>query len=92
MPIRDYRFQPSDSAHSRLVGEEAVILQLQSGDYFSLDPVGSFVWQRITQGPIGFADLLRDLISEYDCEEIGAASDLEDLCGQLLAEELIELA
>ena len=35
---------PEDVVH-RMVGDEAVLLQLDSGVYYGLDPVGSRIWE-----------------------------------------------
>ena len=91
MHWQSYKIQASDSAHGRMLEREAVILQLKSGDYFSLDEVGAFIWNGITRGPISFRDLHSALVAEYDGEDRVIAADLESFCQDLLAEELIEL-
>ena len=35
---------------ARVVGEETVLLHLDSGTYFGLDPVGTRAWQLIQAG------------------------------------------
>ena len=35
---------------ARTVGDETVILDLTSGTYFGLDPVGARIWQLLTEG------------------------------------------
>lgn len=35
---------------ARTVGDETVILDLASGSYFGLDPVGARVWQLLADG------------------------------------------
>ena len=41
------RFTVSSQAISRAVGDETVILDLESGAYFGLDPVGAQLWALI---------------------------------------------
>ena len=42
----------SQAAISRL-GEETVILHLESGVYFGLDPIGTRIWEGLTEGQTG---------------------------------------
>ena len=46
----DSQFVVPPQVRARMVGEETVILHLESGIYFGLDPVGARAWQLIQAG------------------------------------------
>lgn len=71
------------------LGEEAAILQMRSGVYFGLDPVGARIWNLLEQ-PRSVEELLAKLITEYDVEPKRCEGDLLALLEKLRAEGLIE--
>jgi hypothetical protein len=46
------------------VADEAVLLSVQSGDYYGLNPVGASIW-RLIQQPRTLADVRNALLEEY---------------------------
>lgn len=81
--------KPSADAMARTVGDEAVILDLASGRYFGLDPVGARFWQLIAQGrTLDQAEAV--LLEEYEVQAPQLRQDLEALAAQLLAEGLLQ--
>lgn len=47
------------------VGDDLVMMDVDSGTFFALDDIGSFVWGRLT-GPTVVADLLADVQERYE--------------------------
>jgi hypothetical protein len=89
--VNDRRLRvPEDVIHRDLDGE-AVILNLKSGTYFGLDPVGTRMWALISdlREP---AKVLEALLSEYDVEEDRLRADLDHLIGQLVSHGLLEVS
>ena len=78
-----------DQVSCDLAGE-AAILNIKSGVYYGLDPVGARIWN-LMQEPRAVADLQNAITDEYDVEPERCASDLHDLLEKLLAEGLIEV-
>jgi hypothetical protein len=79
---------PDDVIHRDLDGE-AVILNLKTGTYFGLDPIGTRMWTLI--GELGDTDkVLEALLAEYEVEEGQLRGDLDELIGQLVRHELLE--
>ena len=74
---------------SDLAGE-AVILQLNSGEYYGLNPVGAFVWSLI-QRPRTVAELRDAVCRKYDVAPERCERDLDTLLGELRAADLIEV-
>ena len=73
---------------ARQVGDETVILDLASGNYFGLDPVGARIWQLITEGHMPAA--IRDtLLAEYEVAPEDLERDLDRLLGELISQGLL---
>jgi hypothetical protein len=69
---------------------EVVILGFQSGSYYGLDQVGSFVWDLLQQ-PQQVAGIRDAILAEYDVEPATCQRDLLALLAVLAAKELIEI-
>lgn len=69
---------------------EAAILNLKSGTYFGLDPVGATVWSLIVQ-PRRVAEIRDSLLETYDVEADRCSADLLQLLGDLHAHGLIQI-
>lgn len=69
---------------------EAAILNLKSGVYYGLDPVGARVWSLIQKPRT--VDSIRDvLVEEYDVEPARCLSDLLALLTELAEEGLLDV-
>lgn len=79
------------NVHWKSVNGEAVLLHFSSGDYYALDPVGTFLWSKIVAGVSDFEGLLNCLEDEYNCGKEEAASDLKEFCNKLIAEKLLDV-
>lgn len=67
---------------------EAVLLDLSSGTYFGLDPVGTRIWELIAdRASVG--EVRRRLLQEYQVEEERLREDLEALVRDLLGRGLL---
>lgn len=78
----------SDNVVAREVGGETMLLDLASGTYFGLDPIGGRFWQLLEEGKS--SGEARDvLLAEYDVTPEVLESDLESLLGELAANGLV---
>ena len=78
----------SDDVVFRDLAGEAVLLNLATGTYFGLDPVGTRVWQLI--GEDGTTEtVLEALLAEYEVDEGTLRSDVEALIRALLEKGLL---
>jgi hypothetical protein len=68
---------------------EAIIIDLETGVYFSLNNVGGRIWSLITSG-LPASEIADVLAKEYISEDHQIQRDLNQLVDQLLAEGLIE--
>ena len=69
---------------------EAAILDLRSGTYYGLDPVGARIWSLLKE-PIAVAAIQEMILQEYEVEASQCESDLVALLHQLADANLIEL-
>ena len=72
------------------LGGEAAILNVKSGIYFGLDPVGALIWN-LLQKPQKVDAICGKVVDEYDVEPERCEQDLLGLLEELLAEGLIEV-
>ena len=70
------------------VGDETVILHLESGTYFGLDPVGARIWQLMGEGKALDA-ICEVMLNEYDVSREELERDTMNLVEDLLARDLI---
>jgi hypothetical protein len=78
-----------DQVSCDLAGEGA-ILNIKSGVYYGLDPVGARIWS-LMQEPREVAEIQNAITDEYEVEPERCARDLVGLLEKLLAEGLIEV-
>ena len=76
---------------ARQVGEETVILDLASGTYFGLDPVGARIWQLMTEGKT-LAEVCATMLAEYEVTREDIERDVLRLAEELHAKQLISVA
>lgn len=76
---------------ARTVGDETVLLDLASGTYFGLDPVGARIWQLIGEGK-ALADICTAVLDEYEVERVQLETDVLRLTGELLERGLVAQA
>ena len=76
---------------ARLVGDETVILDLASGTYYGLDPVGARSWQLMAEGKT-LATVCEILLDEFDVTRETLERDVLHLTQELSAKGLVKIA
>lgn len=76
---------------SSQLGDETVILQLEDGVYYGLDPVGTRIWA-LLQEPRVVRDIRDRILDEYEVEPARCECDLITLLDQLAARRLLDVA
>lgn len=84
------RFCIPQGVMARVVGDETVILDLQSGVYFGLDPVGTDVWQLLAQG-MSLADVCAALVGKYEVTQAQLESDVSRLADEMHSRGLVQV-
>ena len=80
-------FRAKDSISTELDGE-TVILDIASGIYSGLDPMGTFIWNQLEQ-PVSVATLRDAILKRYDVTEEQCVADLLGFCKELADNALI---
>jgi hypothetical protein len=73
----------------RLVEGEVVLLNITTGQYYSLDDVGTRVWSLLPTTGSSLEALRDALLQEFDADPAVIDRDLQDLFGRLLAADLV---
>ena len=76
---------------ARQVGQETVILDLASGTYFGLDPVGARIWQLMVECKT-LAEVCQSMLAEYEVTGEKIEFDVLALAQELSAKQLISVA
>ncbi len=75
----------------RVVGEETVLLNLNTELYLGFDTVGTQMWNALTQAG-SIQDAYEALLKEYEVEPVRLRGDLDEFLDKLLAQGLIEVS
>jgi hypothetical protein len=76
---------------ARQAGDETVILDLGSGTYFGLDPVGGRIWQLMSEGKT-LGEVCDTMLDEYEVTRNDLERDVIELADKLLEQKLISIA
>ena len=74
----------------RGTGEQPLVLQLEAGMYFGLDPVGTRLWQLMTASG-SLREVFETARHEFDVDPARLERDLLALATQLVEKKLIAL-
>ena len=77
-----------NQVHAR-VGDDLVILDLDSSMYYSLDPVGARVFE-LAQEPTSLRAIVDTIVAEFEVDEPTARTDVLALIDTLIAQKLVE--
>jgi hypothetical protein len=80
--------RPAASVRFRRIGEEAILLNLETLLYFHLDEVGAFIWERLETGEP--PDRIADAVAgTFAVDAATARRDLDPLLASLVAAGLL---
>ena len=80
----------SEKVKWQVVDEEGILVNLDTGYYFNLNPVALFIWA-MCDGDHSVDTILTAVIDDFDVDEITARRDLEAFLSELATEELVDL-
>ena len=84
------RLVPSDSVVTRVVNGSTVLLNTDTGRYFTLDEIGGRAWTVLTSSP-SIQDAHDRLLDEYAVDPNELMRDLEMLIASLKEQGLVEV-
>jgi hypothetical protein len=80
-----------DEVAAKVIEGEAIIINLASGNYYSLAKTGGLIWEMIQDG-CTLEHAIAAVVSRYDVVRERAETDVQSLVAQLLDENLIEIS
>ena len=88
VPTGDARPLPRERVIAQRAKDEVLLLDLDAGTYFSLDEVGSRVWE-LCDGARTVTEILATIVAEYDAPADIIETDVNRLLEELEAEALL---
>src|SRR6187200_635281 len=88
-PGHDALPAPSPDVVSRRLGDEIVLVHLQTNRIFSLSPTGARLWELLSAGR-SRPEIERQLREEYDVSPEAVSAEVSSLVTMLEAEALVE--
>ena len=85
------RLRHSPNATYQVVADEAILIHLKTGVYYSLNEVGTVFWN-LMDGARTIADCADSIAAEYAAPPETVLQDLLELAGELAAEDLVVAA
>jgi hypothetical protein len=83
---------PEKSARvvSRVVGDEVIVVNFDNSQFYSLDAVGTFIWERC-DGRHTIADIAQQIVIEYEVSLEQAAQDCQEFIEDLQKQGLLDI-
>jgi hypothetical protein len=82
------RFIQNKTIVQSKIGEEVVMLDMDSGFYFGLNSVASVIWGLLAD-EIGFEKLIDQLMAQFEVERFICEADTQELLDQMLEKNII---
>ena len=73
---------------AQIADGEAVLLDIESGEYFALNPVGSRIWE-LSDGTRTTAEIVSVICDEFDVAKDVATADAHEILDELEKEKLV---
>ena len=77
-----------ENVAAQVADDEAVLLDIESGEYFSLNPVGSRIWE-LCDGTRPTTEIVSVICEEFDVAEDVATADIDAILDELKAARLV---
>jgi hypothetical protein len=73
------------------IGGEAVMMSIEKGAYFGLNPIATRIWDLIEQ-PKSVAELIAVISAEYEVSDAQCAADVQEFVADMIARGIAQLA
>jgi len=80
-------YKLADNVLFQKVAEETVILEPETGEYYTLNAIGTFIVEQFQQGR-SKADVIKIVLDKYEATETEVVQDIEALLTQMLKQGL----
>jgi hypothetical protein len=79
------------SLMSNELGDELVIMDVESGNYIGLNKIGYVIWQLLA-GPVQVKDLVKELANKYNVQPVECEADTIAYLEKMVSLKLIKLS
>jgi hypothetical protein len=86
--MKAYPIKTKDSAH-RVLSDEAIVVNFKNSFFYSLNPVGTFIWERC-DGRHSLDQIAEALAEEYEVAPAEAARDCREYIDSLVEQGLLQ--
>jgi len=83
------KWQLAKEVLSSKIDEEIVLLAVDAESYLSLDPVGSRIWELLSEKPSTVDELADRLMEEYEVDRQTCLNDVQAFIDDMAARKLI---
>ena len=73
---------------ARTVGDEMILLDLETGTYFTLNSIGAIIWRGL-ETSVSFETMATAIVEQYEVDAVTALADIDEYVEQLIAEGLV---
>jgi Coenzyme PQQ synthesis protein D (PqqD) len=84
----EQRFRTANQVHARRFDDATIVLDLEHGEYFTLNEVGTAIWERLCEG-LSLAQVTDHVVETYDVERGTAIGDVQRLVSELVTAGLL---
>ncbi len=86
----DDRIAPRDHVFAREFEGETVLLDLDGGLYYGLDPIASAVWKGACEEKKTIREVASEMLAQYEVDEETVLKDIVALATEWLTKGLVE--
>ena len=84
-------YKIAEDVLSKTVNDEEVIVNLNTGTYFGLNPTGTVIWNHLKLGS-DTSVILNDLLEQFEASEDELQQDLEQFVAHLQSQNMLSEA
>ena len=81
-------YKRTEQVEWRKFENESLLLNVQTGTYFRINEVGSFIWETL-DGKKTAENLINSMVKQFDVTEETARLDYQNFTAQLLQDKLV---
>jgi hypothetical protein len=82
-------WQVSQKVLSSKIDEEVILMSFEADSYFGIDPVGSRIWELLSEKPASINELVVILVDEYEVDEETCRKQVQIFIDEMYTKKLI---
>ena len=88
--LNNQSFTRTPSVLSSTIDEETVMMSMERGMYYNLNPIGSSIWAML-ETPHTFDQIVEKLLDEYDVDRATCESETAEFLESLMERDLVSV-